>query len=551
MTEKKVRHVKKGTSRKAADDDLIRDNSDAEEQEDDSENDDLENSEELDSEDEKAYESSEGKGGESDDQDESYSDENSDDDLEEDYSNLDDINDSSVKLYLKDIGKTNLLTSDQEFHLSVMIEAQRVYKTLLETLEKDEQAEKSAPIQAMYNLCSILKDDWKEFRVTLASYNENEALPDLKQLIEEARLLRVDWEKMPEPSYFHSFWNQDKWGASKTGLEALSDFYSFFMDLFLLPDSTLARLADEAEEKQNHLPSLEEIQSFLPDEKEIIRTEADTAARASDAHQALVNANLRLVVSIAKHYTGRNITLLDLIQEGNIGLLKAVDKFEARRGFKFSTYSTWWIKQSISRFISEHSMLIRIPSHMFEQVTKARRIRKDLEQTFERTPTAEEIAVKMELITQKDLDQLENARKAGQDPDPETYRKVSSAGDKVRDLLQMEDAVSIDKPVGDEDDDELVDILPDKDTPEPMDEAAKDLMREQVTKSLDILTDRERRILELRYGLADGKEYTLEEISTLFGLTRERIRQIESRALRKMRHPIQSRALRELYTDNE
>ena len=265
------------------------------------------------------------------------------------------------------------------------------------------------------------------------------------------------------------------------------------------------RLAETGEEQEK-----EEIQAEI----KALQLDVD---RGSDAKKRLAEANLRLVVSIAKRYVGRGMLFLDLIQEGNLGLIKAVEKFDYRKGYKFSTYATWWIRQAITRAIADQARTIRIPVHMVETINKLIRVSRQLLQELGREPTPEEIAEEMKMPVER-----------------------------VREILKIsQEPVSLETPIGEEEDSHLGDFIKDDNVPVPADAAAFTLLKEQLEEVLGTLTEREQKVLTLRFGLEDGRARTLEEVGKEFNVTRERIRQIEAKALRKLRHPSRSRKLKD------
>jgi RNA polymerase primary sigma factor len=453
------------------------------------------------------------------------------------------LSEDPVRLYLREIGQVKLLDADSEFRLSTVIEANR----LIHNLEKRHPRRGTPPATAVYRaLLDELDTAWVRLGQDAKRLNSN--LPDLALVLTEAQHLHLEWE-IEAPSYLRAYLDNGRWGSDPLWDGLVLNAFSVLLCLYSLP-GPFARWLTKHIQANHALPVVRTLQRNLPPEEELEMELDAIRYRADEASHSLIRANLRLVVSIAKRYLGRGISFLDLIQEGNLGLLRAVGKFDPRRGFKFSTYATWWIRQSINRSIAEQARTIRIPVHLFESITRILRIQRQLVQQLGREPNTEELALEVGYLSTVDVSAILQSKAEGTELEPALQRRWEIATGKVdRILRSAEEPVSLEGPVGDEDSSQLGDFIQDEDALEPMDAAAREMLREQVQHALAALSERERQVLELRFGLIDGKDHTLEEVSRYFNVTRERIRQIEAKALRKLRHPTRSRHLRDYLGD--
>ncbi len=439
--------------------------------------------------------------------------------------------DDPVRMYLKEIGKVPLLTAEEEVNLAKSIElgemalvspslsvvhlyelgvevkkrmalgrpkefvdeATRFTGKALRRTLSDEEGSKN--LKRVTNRLLKLREPLK------AEANSKEISTEARVLIEVLVAIIDSAKRDAERLTFRILPAYAKIHGPAEGAERLGELVMLGEELRLILVAHLDKL----------------VQSD-PDEQRALRRLADELIqKGDDARHNLTEANLRLVVSIAKKYIGRGMNFLDLIQEGNIGLIRAVEKFDYRKGYKFSTYATWWIRQAITRAIADQARTIRIPVHMVETINKLIRVSRGLLQELGREPTAEEIAERM-LIT----------------------------ADKVREIVKVsQEPVSLETPIGEEEDSHLGDFIPDNQALAPSDAASHKLLKEQVESVLEGLSGRERRVLQLRFGLEDGRTRTLEEVGREFNVTRERIRQIEAKALRKLRHPSRSRKLKD------
>ncbi len=444
-----------------------------------------------------------------------------------------------VRLYLRDIGRVELLDVNSEFRLATMVEAQRfMQSSRCQLVQGDVSVERNTYkliIGDLINFWEILEE---------ATQKNKAELPDLGVMLAEAQALHQGWER-DKPSYTRVYLNNGKWGKDENWNHLANQVYGIFLCFYMLP-FPYAKWLIEHIHKYKKMPVRQTFYRNLPDDEDLQWDLDAVSYRADMASQALTRANLRLVVSVAKRYMGRGVSFLDLIQEGNLGLLRAINKFDPRRGFKFSTYATWWIRQSINRSIAEQARTIRIPVHLFEAISRIFRVQRTMTQKLGRTPTTAELVLGTEYLENDEIQKILAAQSNNEPIPSELQTRWDAMTKKVDNILRVaEEPVSLEVPVGDDNSSSLGDFIEDDDAISPVDAAAQEMLREQVQSALLCLSEREQEVLELRFGLNGAKEHTLEEVSRNFGVTRERIRQIEAKALRRLRHPTRSKELRD------
>ena len=420
--------------------------------------------------------------------------------------------DDPVRMYLHEIGRVPLLSATDEKALARKMEAGKRVREIIQDWEKSYGRSPSATnivlcmLTGLGEVANIVYLLQKELDLTATISLKKAIFPpglqasfdnEIDQRLTQAIALKTD----------------------KTTLEIERLLINLSLNSRLIPDEIKDIIPDDTSLSEiEHLTKDPAFRSSVSVHEKKIKTDLeDIKKKAKESEQHLIEANLRLVVSIAKKHIGRGMPLLDLLQEGNIGLIRAVEKFDYHRGYKFSTYATWWIRQAITRAIADQARTIRIPVHMVETINKLLSISRHLAQEYGREPTPREIGEEMEIPPEK-----------------------------VREIIKVSQLpVSLEAPIGEEEDSHLGDFIEDQNALPPPDAASKQLLKEQIDRVLSSLTNREQRVLQLRFGLEDGRSRTLEEVGKEFNVTRERIRQIEAKALRKLRHPTRSRKLKD------
>ncbi len=444
-----------------------------------------------------------------------------------------------VRMYLREIGSTPLLSADQELRICATFGADQLMSRMRAICEE-------AGYSMWRAVYDYLTQSWNT--VVEECMARKVELPSLPDILMDAVRMPSEYSE-PRVSAIQIYLRALGWGQDLTVEKISSPIYEIVLSGIVLPVSVTEQLAQHVDHT-GQLPEWDELSSWLPPESDLDDHSTDVFLRSEEAKNTLIRSNLRLVVSIAKRYLGRGISFMDLIQEGNMGLLRATEKFSAWRGFKFSTYATWWIRQAISRSIADQARTIRIPVHLVETINKLARVQRRMMQELGHDPTSEDLALEMDVFDERELAAIMESNATGKPLDAALERKLEQAVKRVQQIMRVSaEPISLDTPIGSEQNSLLGEFIEDQSEMSPSDSATLQMLKRQVRDVLTNLSEREREVLEMRFGFLDGKTHTLEEVGNKFSVTRERVRQIEAKALRKLRHPHHSRRLRDYLGD--